>query len=77
MSYGERKQATTKIFFLSLNLDEVLRNSTPGDFVYIWQGKLVGITTMKIEKLRTHFLSDSFPAVAVLASYSYKPSLMF
>ena len=77
MSYGERKQATTKIFFLSLNLDEVLRDSTPGDFVYIWQGKLVGITTMKIEKPRTHFLSDIFPAVAVLASYSYKPSLMF
>ena len=32
---------------------------------------------MKIERLRTHFLSDSFPAVAVLASYSYRPSLMF
>ena len=32
---------------------------------------------MKIENPRTHFLCDSFPAVAVLASYSYRPSLIF
>ena len=75
MFYGERKQATkefsfsfwTWMRFLGIQLQEIS---------YTFD-KLVGITTMKIETLRTHFLSDSFPAVAVLASYSYRPSLMF
>ena len=33
--YGGRK-----IFFLFLNLDMVHRNSTPGEFAYIWQSEL-------------------------------------
>ena len=37
--YGGRKQATTKYYFLFLNLDAVLRNSTSGEFTYIWQSK--------------------------------------
>ena len=75
MFNGERKQATkefsfsfwTWMRFLGIQLQEIS---------YTFD-KLVGITTMKIETLRTHFLSDSFPAVAVLASYSYRLSLMF
>ena len=39
MFYRGRKQAATKLSFLFLNLDEVLRNSTPGEFVYILQSK--------------------------------------
>ena len=33
--YGERKEADYKIFFLFLNLDLVLSNSTQGRFTYI------------------------------------------
>ena len=39
-----------EIFFLFLNLDKVLRNSTPGEFVYIWQSKRDGTIAMTIEK---------------------------
>ena len=56
-----------EIFFLPLNLDKVLRNSTPGEFVYIWQSKRDGTIAMTIENANS-FLSDVLPAVAVLAS---------
>ena len=55
-------------FFLFLNLDKALKNSTPGEFAYIRQSKRDGIITMKIEKPQIQFLSDVLPAVAVLAS---------
>ena len=47
--YWRRKQATRK-FILFLNLNMVLRNSTPGGFAYIGQCKWVGIIAIKTEK---------------------------
>ena len=40
---------------LFLNLDMVLKNSTPGLFAYIRQIKWDGIIAMKIERTRTDF----------------------
>ena len=62
--YGGRKQATTKSSVF-LNLDIVLRNSTPEGFACIWQKltkfdkvlKLVGIIETEIERTRIHFLA--------------------
>ena len=42
----------------------VHRNSTPGDFAYLWQSKLVGIIAMKTERTKIHFLIDIFARVA-------------
>ena len=48
-------------FFLFLNLDMVLnRNSAPGEYVDIRKCSKVGITAMKIERKRNHFLSEVF-----------------
>ena len=58
-----------KIVFLFLNLDMVARNSTPGNFAYIWQRRWDGIITMKIERMHINFLSDLFAGVIVLGSY--------
>ena len=35
-----------------------LRNSTPGDFGYVWQSKQVGIIALKFRKTRNHFLNS-------------------
>ena len=51
-------------FIIFLNLNVVLRNSTPGGFAYIWQSKWVGIIAMKTERMQVHFWSDVFAAVA-------------
>ena len=51
-------------FILFLNLDMVLRNSTPGGFAYIWQSKWVGIIAIKTERTQIHFWSDVFASVA-------------
>ena len=56
------------MFFLFLNLDKALKNSTPGEFAYIRQSKRDVIMAMKIEKPQIQFLSDVLHAVAVLAS---------
>jgi len=48
-----------KIVFLFLNLDMVVRNSTPGNLTYI----------MKIERMHINFLSEIFAGVTVLGSY--------
>ena len=57
-----------EIFFLFLNFDKALKNSTPGEYAYFRQSKQDGLIAMKIEKPRIHFLSDVLPAVAVLSS---------
>ena len=51
-------------FNLFLNLNMVLRNSTPEGFAYIWQSKWVGIIAIKTERTQIHFWSDVFAAVA-------------
>ena len=53
--YGQRKQATMKFLFLSLNLDMVPWSSTSGGFAYICQSKWVGIITIKTERAKMHF----------------------
>ena len=58
-----------KIVFLFLNLDMVVRNSTLGNFAYIWQRRWDGIITMKIERMDINFLSDLFAGVTVLGSH--------
>ena len=57
-----------QIFFLFLNLDKALRDSTPCEFLYILRSKLFGIIATKFEKPRIPFLNDVFATVAVLAS---------
>ena len=67
---GERKQGTTKFSFsFCRNVVVVLRNSSLGEFAYIWQSKWLGEITMKIERTRILFLSDFFAASAVLRSW--------
>ena len=66
--YGGRKQATTKLLFLFLNLDVVLTTSTPG-VVNLHLTKYVDRSkkterTMETERTQVHFLNDVFAAVA-------------
>ena len=51
-------------FILFLNLNMVLRNSTPRRFAYIWRSKWVEIIAIKTERTQLHFWSDVFAAVA-------------
>ena len=44
----------------------VPRNSTPGEFAYIWQSNWVRIIAIKTERTQIHFLSDVLTAVASL-----------
>ena len=79
-SYGGRKQATTNLFFLFLNLSAVLKKSTPGKFAYTCHFQQIGINATKIEKTGIDFKTDVFAAVAVVdakaSSYmEYRPPL--
>ena len=67
---GGRKRATTKFFFLSLNLDMVVRNAASEEFacIILWQSKWVEKIGIEIERTRIHFLADVFVAVAVVVS---------
>ena len=49
---------TDKIVFLFLNLDMVVRNSTLGNFAYIWQRRWDGIIIMQGSKLTFSFGSQ-------------------
>ena len=55
-----------------LNLNMVLRNSTPGGFAYIWRTKWVGIIAIKTERTQIQFWSDVFAAFA--SSYRKVPN---
>ena len=68
MLYGGCACLTKLYFDLFLNLDMVVRNSTPGNFAYIWQRRWDGIIIMKIERMHINFLSKLFPGVTVLLS---------
>ena len=57
--YGERKQGTTKFYFLDMS-------STSEGFAYIWESRWVGIIAIKNERTQIHFLSDVLVAVASL-----------
>ena len=60
---GERKQATTKFYFL-FELGYFYSDS--GRFAYIWQSRWVGLIAIKTERTQIHFLSDVIVAVASL-----------
>ena len=53
--------------FLFLNLDKVLKNSTPDEIVYIWKIKWVQIDAEKFEGTHIYFFSDVFTALFVIA----------
>ena len=59
-------------FIIFLNLNMVLRNSTPGGFAYIWRTKWVGIIAIKTERTQIQFWSDVFAAFA--SSYRKVPN---
>ena len=61
--YGGRNK-WRRNFFLSLNLNVVVRNSAPKEFACIWQRTRVEIIRIEIERTQIHFLSDVFVAVA-------------
>ena len=63
---GERKQATTKIYFSFCAWIMVTRNSASWGFSYIWESKWVGVIALKTERTQIHFLCDVLFAVAPL-----------
>ena len=53
--------------FLFLNLDKVLKNSTPDEIVYIWKIKWVQIDAEKFEGTHIYFLATfSLPSSSLL-----------
>ena len=52
--------------FLFLNLNKILKNSTPGKVAYIWHIERVQIDAIKFERTQIHFFSDVFTAVVVV-----------
>ena len=67
--YGGHKQAKNVISVLFLNLDMVLRNSTPGEFTYIWQSKWMGIIRWRLKAGKFTFFSNF---LALLPSSDFK-----
>ena len=66
-----REHTTTTFFSFSWTLI-VLQNSTAKKVAHIWQIKRDGISAIKFEAARIHFLTDVFVAVAVIfAQASY------
>ena len=61
--FGEDLNKQQQNFILFLNLNMVLRNSTPGGFAYIWQSYWVGIILKKTERTQIHLWSNVFTAV--------------
>ena len=57
--YGGRKQATTKVFFLFLNLSAVPKKSTPGAEICLQRN---GINEIEFEKTLIYLKSDFFGA---------------
>ena len=51
-------------FIVFLNLNMVLRNSTPGGFTYFWQSMWVGIIAIKTKRTQIYFWSNVFAAGA-------------
>ena len=52
--------------FLSLNFDTVVKKVTPVKIANIWRIERGGISAIKFEAARLHFLSNVFVAVAVV-----------
>ena len=56
-----------KISLLYLNMDEALKNLTPGKVAYIWGIERFQIDAVKFKRTQIHFLSDVFTTVVVIA----------
>ena len=52
--------------FLFLNLNKILKNSTPGEIAYIWQIERVQIDAIKFEKTQIEFFQRLFTAAVVI-----------
>ena len=61
--HDDDEHKTTIFFFFFVNLDAVLKKSTPEEIVNIWQIKRVGKRAMKFETARIPLLRDIFVAV--------------
>ena len=55
-----------RISFLFLNLNKILKNSTPGKVACIWHIERVLIDAIKFERTQIHFFNNVFTAVVVL-----------
>ena len=56
-----------RFFFLFLNQNKILKNSTPGKVACIWHNERVQIDAIKFERTQIHFFfTDVFTAVVVV-----------
>ena len=72
--YREYDQVKDEILFPFLNLNMVLRNSTPGEIAYIWQSKWDEIIAIKIEGTRIPFSREVFAAPAAATATEWNGS---
>ena len=65
---GREHKTTTFFSFPELWYSPLEFLSTPKTFANIWRSKRDGISTIKFEAVRIHFLSDVFVTVAVVVA---------
>ena len=67
--YGGRGHTTTNFPLPLLNLNKILKNSTPGKLAFIWHIEQVQIDAIKFERTQIYFcFTDVFSAVGLIAS---------
>ena len=52
--------------FLFLNLNKILKNSTPGKVTYLWHIERVQIEAIKFERTQILFFTNVFTAVVIV-----------
>ena len=52
--------------FLFLNLNKILKNSTPGKVAYLWHIERVQIEAIKFERTQILFFTNVFTAVVIV-----------
>ena len=52
--------------FIFLNLNKILKNSTPGKIAGIWHIEQVQVDAINFEETQIHFFPDAFSAVVVV-----------
>ena len=55
-----------KFSFLFLNLNKILKNSTPGKVAYLWHIERVQIEAIKFERTQILFFTNVFTAVVIV-----------
>ena len=67
--YGGHGHTTTNFPLPLLNLNKILKNSTPGKVAFIWHIEQVQIDAIKFERTQIYFcFTDVFSAVGLIAS---------